>query len=140
MGKAVITTQTISNPADQRAQVESLAEGSQFVAGGATVANPGAVAGTVGSYSTLNQDYKYTTSVQGLTSDQVRQMLLDQQLSGQESVKQVTQLSSAALKSSEAALNTLAATKVEEPTDWTRYIPYGVVAVIVLAMMRRRAT
>lgn len=141
MGGSYVSTQTISAPADQRVQLETIGAGSQFVAPGATVANPGAVAGSVGSYSQLTQNWSQPITTTGLTSAEVRQMLIDQEAGAQESMGRVTQLSSEAIKASSAALGTLATAKTGEATDWTKYIPYVIVGVIVIAMARshRRA-
>jgi len=136
MGKSSVVTQTVANPADQRVQLETQGAGSMFISPGATVAQPGAVAGSVGSYSQLTQNQQ--TTVTGLTSDQVRQMLLDQEVSAQESVKQVAQLSSSALATSTEAMKTLATAKTGETTDWTKYIPFLVVGVIAVAMLSGR--
>lgn len=143
--KSYISTQTISAPADQRVQLETIGAGSQFVSPAATVANPGAVAGSVGSYSQLTQNWSQV----GMDSASIRQMLLDQQVGATESLGKVTQLSTAAIEastaalgtlstSSSSALGTLAAAKTGEPTDWQKYIPYAIVAVIVIAMAKNR--
>ena len=139
MGKSYVATTT--EQTDSRAQVESLAAGSQFIAGGATVANPGAVAGQVGNYSQLTQHY--STSLAGLTGDEVRAMLNDQEALANANMDKVTQLSSEAIRTSTAAVQTLATGRTPEPTDWTRYLPLLIVGGIGLALAvsgrRRRA-
>jgi len=134
--KSYISTQTISAPADQRVQLETIGAKSQFVSPGATVANPGAVAGSVGSYSQLTQNW--SQPITGLTSAEVRDMMMVQQAGATESLGKVTQLSTAAIQASNAALGTLASAQTGKPTDWQQYIPYAIVAVIVIAMARSR--
>lgn len=136
MGKSSVVTTTQTTSADQRSQVDSLGAGSQFVAPEATVANPGAVAGSVGNYSQLSQNFAVTT--QGMTGEQVRQMLLDQETGTAQALDAVTQVSSDAVKASSDAVNTLAAGQSGGTGDWTRYLPYIVVGVLGLMMMRRR--
>ena len=168
MGKSSVVTQTVTSPADLRVQLESLGSGAQFISPEATYAAPGAVAGSVGSYSQLTQSFNQPITTTGLTGKEVRDMLVDQQAGAAESVKQLTQLSTEGLRASQAALGTLASSSQEglkasqaalgtlasssqaalgtiaatktggEPVDWTKYIPYAIVAVIVIAMARSR--
>jgi hypothetical protein len=141
-----VTTQSVANPADQRVQMEgSLGAGAQFIAPAATVANPGSVASNLGSMSTLKQTF--TSNTTGLTSADVRQMMLDQEIAAGENVKQVTQLSTKALEASSAVLGNLSAGRaagtlsMTEPAasaDWTKLVPYGIVGLFLLAMLRRK--
>lgn len=138
MGKSSVVT--ISTPQDLRTQVESIGAGSQFISPGATVAAPGSQAGSVGSYSTLNQHF--STSVEGMTGDQVRGLLLDQEAVANENLQRVTQLSTDALKTSTAAVQSIATGSTPEPTDWTRYVPLliaGGVGLALVLMAGRRA-
>lgn len=134
MGKSSVKTYTITKTADQRTQIDAIGAGGQFVAPEATVANPGAVAGRVGDYSQLSQEFAIST--QGMTGDQVRQMLADQQAAQSEAMRQVTQLSSGAIESSSAAVKSLAAGQAGGTGDWTRYVPFLVVGLVVLVLAK----
>jgi hypothetical protein len=143
MGSSRVYTRTVANPQDLRVQVEGgLGVGSQFIAPAATVANPGGVASQLGNFSTLHQSF--STQTTGLPSEDVRQMLLDQELGAAEAVKSVTQLSSEALASMSATVSGARAAGsavgvTSEPSDWSKYIPIAVVAVAIFAMTRRKA-
>jgi hypothetical protein len=145
--KSYVSTQTVTSPADLRVQLESLGAGGQFISPAATYASPGAVAGSVGSYSQLTQSFNQPITTTGLTSKEVRDMLMVQQEGAGQAVREVSQLSTEAIKAGQAALQTvsasgqsaiqtLAAAKTGEATDWQKYIPYAAVAVIVIAMAR----
>jgi hypothetical protein len=136
MGSSAVKTITITKPADARTQIESMG-GGQFAAPSSAFANPGSQAATAGDYSKLSQKFDY--SLQGLTGPDVRQMLLDQETGASAALGQVTQLSSDALRASNAAMETLANVRAGEgtPVNLGKWLPLIGVGLVVLLLARR---
>jgi len=145
MGSAYVATQTISNPADQRVQVESLGQASQFISPGATVAAPASVAGSVGSYSTLEQ--RWSSVQQGLTGQEVRDLLSDQEAVAGSTLDRYTAVSDKALSGAIRALESLSAAQPLTPVssmpaaqkaDLSKWLPLAIAGGVVLLMLAGR--
>jgi hypothetical protein len=122
-----------STTADNRAQPGDV--GGQFVAGGATVFNPGALGIQTGQLSTVSLSGKYAI---GMSGSEVAALLGQQSLVAKD---MLAAQATAANKLSDLATTALQ-TQSATPVDWQRFIPYivfGVVAVAVWGKGRRKA-
>lgn len=122
-----------STTADNRAQTGDV--GGQFVAGGATVFNPGALGIQTGQASNVSLSGKYAI---GMSGAEVKALLEQQSLVAKD---MLSAQATAGNKLAELA-TTAMQTQAAMPVDWKRYIPWiigGVVVVAVWGKGRRRA-
>ena len=133
--KKTSNTTSLTKSVDARLGVEGIS-GGQVIGAGANVSMPGSIATRIGDMSTVTQNLSGQfkmgmsgTEVAGLLSqkDTVTQKIAESQ-------------AASASKMAELALGTLATAKTGDLADWTRYLPYVVLAgaVVLIARERRR--
>lgn len=121
--KAYSTSMT----ADQRVQLETTA-GGQFVGPGSFAVNPGSLGiQTGGVGSSVNLSGKYAI---GMSGSEVQQLLAQQSLVSKDMLAAQATASSKLADLATTALQTQSAT----PIDWQKYIPYGLAAIVVIAV------
>jgi hypothetical protein len=118
---------SITRAADQRVQLETTG-GGQFVSPDAVVANAG-LSTKVGDFSSMSQTIGDLSL--GLSGEQVKSILDSTYAANLAQSSQASQLASSAVQS-------LAASKGAESIDViSRYIPYILAAVVLIAILRR---
>lgn len=125
------TSQDIAQ--DNRVALETTG-GGQFAGPGSVVANPYGIAtsiGPVGSRSRVETNTNFSGASFGLDGDQVKALLDQAAAAGKAQSEQATQLASGAIQS-------LAASKGSEPINISRYIPYIIAGVVLVAIFSRR--
>jgi len=124
----------VSSAADNRAQLETTG-GGQFVGGGATVVNPGALGIHTGNFGSVNLSGKYAI---GMSGSEVKALLEQQSLVAKDMLSAQATAASKLSDLATTALQTQSAT----PIDWQKYIPYALAAAVAIAVWgkgRRRA-
>jgi hypothetical protein len=129
--KKTTTSTTRTENIDARIGVEGGFSGA-LAGPGAAVGGAGGVTTAVGDYSTVNlTGAKFKT---GMSGAEVKELLTKQAEIGSELSQQQA---SASAKLAELAIGTVGASRGLEPGDWQRYIPLGIVAVVLVFAVRR---
>jgi hypothetical protein len=115
-----------SSAADNRAQLETTG-GGQFVGGGATVVNPGALGIHTGNFGSVNLSGKYAI---GMSGSEVSALLQQQSLVGK---SMLDAQATASTKLADLATTALA-TQAAVPVDLKKYVPYALAALVVVAV------
>jgi hypothetical protein len=128
--KSSSTVHTASRTQDQRIGVEGGLGGGLLAGPESNVALPGAIATRVGDFSTMTQSFTGNKFRVGMTSAEVKDIVTG-------ATAQNTAQLAAVSDFGQSALSAVSAARTGEPSDYTRYIPYVIVGLIALAVVRR---
>ena len=120
---------------DQRMGIEGGMGGGTLIGPEANYASPGSVATRVGDFSTMNQTLTGNKFKVGMSGQEVRELLTQQGSLATDQLGRVTDFGKAAM----AAVQAGRAQDQGTALDWKQLLPLGVVAIIVLAALRRRS-
>ena len=125
------TSQAITRTQDQRIGIEGGLGGGVLVGPESAFAMPGSVVTRAGDFSSITTNLAGSKFRVGMTGAEVKELLQQQGSLASEQLARVGDFAQASLSAATAA-------RTGEATDLTRYIPYAVIGIVVLAVIKSR--